>query len=163
MLQKKNSAPPKLRGRASEVKGLVPFAKQAAEAFCNNNDPVEDTVIVAAKHLCNLYQIVFSKEQFDAQAMKAESFKLRTLLRALETFHSGAGGNKWRLKPKLHLMEEICEKQSDCPIDHATYRDEDWGGAMARWAKRRAGYNSVASTSRNVLTKFCANNRLPAF
>eukprot|EP00434_Breviolum_minutum_P014296 symbB.v1.2.012604.t1/scaffold820.1/size171332/11 len=163
MLQKKKSTPPKLRGRASEVKGLVPFAKQAAEGFCNSNDPVEDTVKVAAAHLNNLYQIVFAKEQFNAQAMKDESFKFRTLLRALEEYHSGAGGNKWRLKPKLHLMEEICEKQTDCPIDHATYRDEDWGGAMARWAKKRGGYNSVASTSRNALTKFCANNRLPAF
>ena len=162
MLQKKKSTPPKLRGRASEVKCLVPFAKQASEAFCNSNDPVEDTVKVAAAHSNNLYQIVFAKEQFNAQAMKEESFKVRTLLRPLEAFHSGAGGNKWRPKPKLHLMGEICEKQTDCPIDHATYRDEDWGGAMARWAKRRAGYNSVASTSRNALTKFCANNRLPA-
>ena len=141
----------------------MPFAKQAAEGFCNSNDPVEDTVKVAAAHLNNLYQIVFAKEQFNAQAMKDESFKFRTLLRALEAYHSGAGGNKWRLKPKLHLMEEICEKQTDCPIHHATYRDEDSGGAMARWAKRRGGYNSVASTSRNALTKFCANNRLPAF
>ena len=61
MLQKKKSTPPKLRGRASEVKGLVPFAKQAAEAFCNSNDPVEDTVKVAAAHLNNLYQIVLPK------------------------------------------------------------------------------------------------------
>jgi len=95
--------------------------------------------------------------------MKAKSFKLRTLLRALEAFHSGAGGNRWRLKAKLHLMEEICEKQTDCHIDRATYRDEDWGGAMVRWAKRRAGYNPVACASRNAFTKFCANNKLPAF
>ena len=163
MLQKKKSTPPKLRGRASEVKGLLPFAKQAAQAFCNSTDPVEDTVKVAATHLNNLYQIVFSKELFNAQAMKAESFKLRTLLRALEAFHSGAGGNRWRLKAKLHLMEEICEKQTDCPIDRATYRDEDWGGAMVRWAKRRAGYNPVACAPRHAFTKFCANNKLLAF
>jgi len=43
MLQKKKSTPPKLRGRASQVKGLLPFAKQAAQAFCSSTDPVEDT------------------------------------------------------------------------------------------------------------------------
>ena len=112
---------------------------------------------------CGLEAASASPASVHGSSSEDESFKFRTLLRALETFHSGAGGNKWRLKPKMHLMEEICEKQTDCPIDHATYRDEDWGGAMARWAKRRGGYNSVASTSRNALTKFCANNRLPAF
>ena len=157
MLQKKNGQPPKLR---SEVKGLVPFGKLMADAHCQDNLPVEHTVKIAASHLKNLYDIVWSRHNFNPEAMHHESFRLRNLLRALDEFHSSSS-NIWRMKPKLHLMEELCEKQTDNPLDHSTFRDEDWGGAAARWARRRAGPASVASTSSNVISKFGANNALP--
>lgn len=160
MLQKKSGQPPKLRGRASEVKGLVLFGKLMADVHCQDNHPVEHTVKIAASHLKNLYDIVWSRHNFNPEAMHHESFRLRNLLKALDEFHSSSS-NKWRMKPKLHLMEELCEKQTDNPLDHSTFRDEDWGGAAARWARRRAGPASAASTSNNVISKFCANNALP--
>lgn len=159
MLQKKASAAPKLRGRASEVKGLVLFGKLMADRYCRHEDMVEHTVKMAATRLSNLYTIVWNRASFSPVDMKNESFKFRSLLRALAAHHPQS--NQWRLKPKVHLMEELCEKQDDNPLDHSTYRDEDWGGAVARWAKRRAGKNTVASTAHNVLRKFCANNKLP--
>ena len=159
MLQKKPTSAPKLRGRASEVKGLVLFGKIMAEKYCRDDDLVEHSVKMAAHHLNNLYTIVWNRTSFSPAAMHTESFKLRALLRALDAHHPQK--NMWRLKPKMHLMEEMCEKAQDNPLDSATYRDEDWGGAVARWAKRRAGKNTVASTAHNVLTKFCANNKLP--
>lgn len=160
MLQKKPGQTPKLRGRASEVKGLVPFGKQVADMYCSSSNPVEHTVKVAANHFKTLYDIVWTRHAFNPQAMRTESFKLRQLLQSLDAHHADTS-NKWRLKPKLHLMEELCEKQTDNPLDHSTYRDEDWGGAAARWAKRRGGTETVSTISRNVITKFCANNRLP--
>ena len=159
MLQKKPTSAPKLRGRASEVKGLVLFGKIMAEKYCRDDDLVEHSVKMAAHHLNNLYTIVWNRTSFSPAAMHTESFKLRALLRALDAHHPQK--NMWRLNPKMHLMEEMCEKAQDNPLDSATYRDEDWGGAVARWAKRRAGKNTVASTAHNVLTKFCANNKLP--
>ena len=161
MLQKSANKAPKLRGRASEVKGLVLFGKQMAALHCSDADPVEHTVKMAATHLKNLYDIAWFRHTFSPVSMKAESFRLRNLLKALDAFHSHTS-NTWKMKPQLHLMEELCEKQPDNPLDHATYRDEDWGGAAARWAERRAGPASAASISNNVLTKFCANNKLPS-
>jgi hypothetical protein len=159
MLQKSANKAPKLRGRASEVKGLVLFGKQMADLHCSDADPVEHTVKMAATHLKNLYDIVWSRHTFNPVSMKAEFCRLRNLLQALDAFHSHTS-NKWKMKP-CSLMEGLCEKQTDNPLDHATYRDEDWGGAAARWAKRRAGPASAASISNNVITKFCANNKLP--
>lgn len=111
----------------------------------------EHTVKKAATHLKNSYDIVWSRHTFNPVSMKAESFRLRNLLKALDAFHAHTS-NKWKMKPKLHLMEELCDKQRGNPLDHATYRDEDWDGAAARWAKRRAGPASAASISNNVLT-----------
>lgn len=159
MLQKTATSAPKLRGRASEVKGLVLFGKLMADVYCRQENLVEHTAKMAATHLNNLYDIVWNRHSFSAAAMKTESFKFRALMRALDAYHPES--NQWRMKPKMHLMEELCEKRCDNPLDASTYRDEDWGGAVARWAKRRAGKNTVASTAKNVLTKFCANNKLP--
>jgi hypothetical protein len=109
MLQKSANKAPKLRGRASEFKGLVLFGKQMADLHCSDADPVEHTVKMAATHLKNLYDIVWSRHTFNPVSMKAESFRLRNLLKALDAFHSHTS-NKWKMKPKLHLMEELCEK-----------------------------------------------------
>ena len=122
-----------------------------ADLHCSDADPVEHTVKKAATHLKNSYDIVWPRHTFNPVSMKAESFRLRNLLKALDAFHSHTS-NKWKMKPKLHLMEELCDKQKGNPLDHATYRDEDWGGAAARWAKPRAGPASAASISNNVLT-----------
>ena len=64
MLQKKPTSAPKLRGRASEVKGLVLFGKLMADKYCRDDDLVEHSVKMAAHHLNNLYTIVSNRASF---------------------------------------------------------------------------------------------------
>ena len=51
----------------------------------------------------------------------------------------GATSLRWRLKPKLHMMQELCELQTDNPSQNWTYQDEDFGGSMAACARVRGG------------------------
>ena len=47
-------------------------------------------------------------------------------------------------------------------LDSWTYRDEDFGGTVAKYSKRRGGKNTPLSTGRNVLMNFYAKHRVPA-
>ena len=69
----------------------------------------------------------------------------------------------WRLKPKAHLMQEMCEMSQVNPTKHWTYRDEDFGGTMAAMARVRGGRGSAKVAGQNVLLKFQAKCKLPIF
>ena len=68
----------------------------------------------------------------------------------------------WRVKPKMHLFQELCEMQSSSPADSWTYRDEDFGGTLAKVSRRRGGLNSPLGTARSVLQRFAAKHAVPA-
>lgn len=73
-----------------------------------------------------------------------------------------AGGIDWRVKPKLHLLQELAEVSGSCPSDSWLYRDEDFGGSLAQMSRRRGGRNAPHNTSAVVLAKFQARYRLPS-
>ena len=50
---KARGKPPKLRGKAAEVRALVAYAKKAAHQYLDAEDPVEQTVIQMADHLAS--------------------------------------------------------------------------------------------------------------
>ena len=70
---------------------------------------------------------------------------------ALAQAHDGS--RDWVLKPKMHLWLELCSEDSR-PALFWTYRDEDYGGGVARMARRRGGIPSVSAVSRQVLESF---------
>ena len=55
MLRKAAHTPLELRGRAAEVRGLVPFAHLVAQQLMSDLDPVEATVKKRAGHLLACY------------------------------------------------------------------------------------------------------------
>ena len=65
----------------------------------------------------------------------------------------------WRAKPKLHLFQELCEMQRNCPSHCWTYRDEDFGGAVARYVRRRGGARSFGVASSALLINFALNHQ----
>eukprot|EP00974_Lingulodinium_polyedra_P002119 198667-Lingulodinium_polyedra.AAC.1 len=69
----------------------------------------------------------------------------------------------FHIKPKLHFLQELCEMDADArPMACATYREEEFGGAVAAFGRRLGGQNSAASVGAQVLLKFCARHRVPA-
>ena len=59
----------------------------------------------------------------------------------------------WKVKPKLHLFLELCSDGSQ-PSKTWTYRDEDWGGSVARMARRRGCVLTLPSFSSAILERF---------
>ena len=56
--------------------------------------------------------------------------------------------NLWKLKPKMHIVQEMCEVQSELlgkPREFWTYRDESFMGVVSSMAHSRGG-SATAST-----------------
>ena len=77
----------------------------------------------------------------------------------LERFSDGVS---WRMKPKTHLMQELCEFTTTNPSSNWCYRDEDSGGTMAAMARVRGGRGSARVVGTNLLRKFVARHPVPA-
>ena len=67
----------------------------------------------------------------------------------------------WRVKPKLHLMQELCEYTDNRPSQCWNYRDEDFGGTVAKLSRKRGGHNKPHVTGVMVLTKLALRQPLP--
>lgn len=157
----KRGQPPKLRARGAEAKGLITFAREQAEAHLADNDPEEAAAKQAAIHLEACYRMLH-KTIYDHAAMANHSKQFCVLYAALERV-LGQDSPKWRMKPKVHLMQELCEMSAANPSLNWTYRDEDFGGSMAGFARVRGGRATAKVVGRNVLTKFQARHSLPVF
>ena len=149
--------PPKLRGKGAEVRYLVPWARETAERLLDDGEPMEQT----AKQVCVLLSGCYDALRSDAfkrEVLAERSRKMRVLLVALE---SAAPFPEWRVKPKLHLFQELAEMTETCPSDCWLYRDEDFGGSLAQLSRRRGGHNRPHTTGVGVLTRFGAKHRVP--
>lgn len=162
MLQK-SGAPPKLRARGAECRGLINFCREQVEAHFDDHDPEEGAAKQAAIHLQACYQSLHGA-LFDHEVLREHSRKFCIQFSALEaTFGAGGTAMKWRLKPKVHQMQELCEEALHNPSRNWTYRDEDFGGSMAGFARVRGGKATAKVVGFNVLLKFQARHALPMF
>ena len=152
MIQSSGKAP-KLRCSAACCRALIPWAAAAAEALLDTNCPLENQMIVAAKNLASCYQCLSSDSIFYADLLKDHSIKFAASYTALSvaTAHSP---KTWRVKPKMHMFLELCSEGTR-PSMFWCYRDEDWGGFVAKCARRRGGILSVQAFSVNVHDRFC--------
>ena len=67
--------------------------------------------------------------------------------------HFADDDTAWRVKPKLHMLLELCSEGSR-PSTFWTYRDEDFGGSVSRMVRRRGGLLSVRAFSKSLIDKF---------
>jgi len=153
----KDGGPPKLRAKAAEARGLIGFCREQAELL-SEEDPVEGAAKQAAVHLDACYFCLHDLA-YSHEVMKENSRKFCLLLASLE---ATAEAPNWRMKPKTHLMQEMCEMSEGNPTRHWTYRDEDFGGSMAATARVRGGRGSARVVGLNVLSKFTARHPVPA-
>jgi hypothetical protein len=148
---------PKLKTKGAETRGLIDFAVELSNTFLADNNVVEHTAKHAAIALSRCYQCLSSSSHnHELLASSCKQFCL--LYVALE---ATAIGKLWRVKPKLHLFQELCEMSTSRPVTCWTYRDEDFGGTMSRMSRRRGGRNSPYSTARSLLLKFVARHGVP--
>lgn len=157
LMLKQPKKTPKLRGRAGEVRGLVGFGVEAAQTYLDASDQFESTAIQASLRMQSMYNNL-SKGSFDPGSLRTQCRQFCLLFGALAETRP----DTWRLKPKVHLLQELCEmqEQPSNPSLFWTYRDEDFGGTVAHISRRRGGMNSPFSTATQVLQRFMAQNTL---
>ena len=97
------------------------------------------------EQLFGLY-MTMSVEPFDSAACARCSRQFCTLYKALSK--EASDDNLWKLKPKMHMVQEMCEVQSELlgnPREFWTYRDESFMGVVSSMAHSRSG-SATAST-----------------
>ena len=148
----------KLRGKAAEVRGLITWARLACDEFLSGSTDVRMQTIRSACHSLAACYAQLSHLVFDLHTMAEQCRRYCMLCIALDDTST----NKlWRTKPKLHLMQELCELQGDNPSKYWTYRDEDFGGTLAGYARHRGGGNTARSSGTKMLIRFLAKHSVP--
>ena len=132
--------PPKLRAKCVETRHLVPCCYELAMNFHKQQRSAHSlTVRGLFEQLFGLY-MTMSVEPFDSAACARCSRQLCTLYKALSK--EASDDNLWKLKPKMHMVQEMCEVQSELlgnPREFWTYSGRELHGrrfvhgALARW------------------------------
>ena len=147
---------PELKGKAAQIRGLVPFVAELATSHLGQGEP-EATMKEAAK-LLNLMYTNLSHSCFDPADLKLQARRFALLYVALE--RASPSPLFWRVRPKLHLMLHMCETGNN-PADTWTYRDEDFGGAIGALTRRRGGKNSPLAAAKRMLECFIIKHKMP--
>ena len=132
---------PKRRCSAAQCRALVDFGMEIS-FLLDAGSPEEEAAIVGMRHLYTCYQCLSEEVIFSKELLTDSSFKFAQQYVALED----RNGRAWRVKPKMHLF--LGRGKAG--------RDEDWGGSVAKMARRRGGLLSTAAFSSNVLNRFSA-------
>ena len=154
---KQNGQGPHLSGTAACVRALVPYTRQLAAKMASVVDcPANRCVAEAAKNLKLCYDGLSSTTVFSEQLMKDHGKQFLLQYAALHKLTRAANENskRYHIVPKFHLFLHLIETLGN-PALRWTYRDEAFGGTLARMARRRAGVNTAKGMSARVLTNFC--------
>ncbi|CAE7362648.1 unnamed protein product [Symbiodinium sp. CCMP2592] len=157
------SKKPKLKAKGGECRYLVPFAFEISREFMQAY-PEDGTMRLVAGLFALLFQlqkrISAVDEVFDHEKAAEECRRFCVLY---QTLQEQSPFPFWQMKPKVHLMEEMLEYQTEQhgnPRDYWTYRDESWCGYWAKASKRRGGKNTSSTNAKNFLLRFLASDAL---
>ena len=157
MIRKNNTTSPKLRTRGAETRHLVPFGKILADELLDESNPFENGVKYAMHYLQEAHHVGLNKKDFEPlrlqRAVNAFLLQYKSLEDMSEPF-------TWHLKPKFHLFAEL-SLGSDCPSQHWLYRDEEFGGTLARMARSKGGQETAWAVSSRCLQRFACDFDLP--
>jgi hypothetical protein len=155
MIKDKKKAP-KQRGRAAQVRYLLPFAAKLAESFAGEDEHWR-TVSTVTDGLLQL-TLMNNIKPYDAPRAAHLCQQTVLLLFGLEMEALSHGDCfSWRTKPKLHLMEELNVYQTvqhGAPCEYWTYKDESWGMWLARVTARTGGKKTAWGVALSSLMRF---------
>ena len=157
--EKKTTTPPSLKGNAASTRSLVPFAVELASAYLSEDIPEESAMLSAGRHLNNCYKALSSTNKnwsHDAFYESSKNFALQ--YKSLYEFY---GSNvAWRVMPKMHMFLELCSQRTE-PSKFWCYRDEDFGGSVARQSRARGRWRKLSSFTKRALDLFRMKNSAP--
>eukprot|EP00971_Amphidinium_carterae_P335580 6471519-Amphidinium_carterae.1 len=152
-----NTQPPKLRGYAGHIRKAIPFFAWLVEQWPNQLEAVsqEQTLLMQAMQaLAACYDCLSHSSKGD---LKLQTTIFACLFKQLH----GLSPAKYHPRPKLHMFLELGAMGVN-PSDVWLYREEDFGGSLAKMGRVQGGHTTAASSSKLVLDKFRIKERLPA-
>ena len=114
------------------------------------------------KHLELCYQCL---DAYDSKRIASSSKKVADLYIALEKealLNSPDDTRTWRVKPKLHMFQHLCEFPDHSPKDFWCYKDESAMGECARLFTRRGGWDNPGVSAEKFLLRWCGLQNIPA-
>ena len=143
----------KMRGGAARVRAMVPWIHELCNMLLSPLDAYHGTIRAAAAALTHVYDTLREDTFVSLEIAKAQSTKFAVLFVACHDHVHHLDDRCWRLKPKLHQFLHLC-CDGNRPARYWNYRDEEYGGGVARRARRQGGLLSATSVSRTVLKRF---------
>ena len=150
----------KLRGGAAKIRAIVPWIHEICNMLLSPLHPYHGTIRAAAASLARVYDTLREDSFESLEVAKIESTRFAILFVACHDHVNHLDDLCWRLKPKLHQFLHLCGDHNR-PARYWNYRDEEFGGGVARRARRRGGLLSATAVSRTVLKRFWIQH--PAF
>ena len=155
---KQRGKSPKLRAKGAETRHLVPFGVLlASEMHDILGTTRSETILKVATSLFDLY-CLFGAEPVDHKTISDACQRLCLLYASLGDDTEDAHA-PWRLKPKFHMMCELCQYQVEkfgSPEEFWAYADESFVGFVAEFSERRGGAASASTSCEIVLNRFRA-------
>ena len=132
---------------------------QLAQEMLDDRIPVENVIKTAAYHIHMAYSGLSSQTLNANEVLNEHGLKFALMYVALHDHYNVQNDKTWRVKPKLHLFLHLT-REGSIPARVWTYRDEDFGGSVAKSARRRGGLLNGKATSHSVL--WCFTSQCPA-
>ena len=121
--------------------------------------PEQQAAKLCAKSLNQCYCLL-SSAAFDAQKMARACQTFALQYTGLSELALAMGVRRWGVKPKFHMMLHLCYSGNH-PVQSWTYRDESFGGFIAKTCSRRGGKDTALAVGRSLLQRFAALHKLP--
>ena len=142
---------PKMRLGAGMLRHMVPWVMELAEATLDRRgNAVESSIYAGMKCLDACYRALSDNRPFAKDILQEYSVKFAETASALQD----ALPSHFKVKPKLHMFLELCFGGGE-PAKHWNYRDEDFGGTVSAFARRRGQVRSLKAFSSACIAKFC--------
>ena len=151
--------PAKLKGSASQVRAIIPFVKELAEEMGDDRVPQEAAIKIAARHLSHCYQALARSSascRDEALYSSSQAFALQCY-----ALYLAGDGVSFRSKPKTHPFLELCSQPGVVPNAFWCYRDEDFGGPIARQSRMRGMWKNLTAYSGHAFDMFFMKNPVP--
>jgi hypothetical protein len=154
---------PKLRSKAAQARHLIGFGQLVAQQLHDTWQSDHTALVLEVLTALEEVQYVMDKA-WDPALASHLSVKIAD---GLSTLNAEAIGHLkdeaklelWRVKPKLHLMQELLEYQSFLlgnPRGFWEYMDEDFVGVMSTLALKKGGRNTHKACSHGVIDRYRA-------
>ena len=150
---------PKLRAKGAETRHLVPFgailAKDLHAAVGSAHSQAIQNILLL---LLDIYMHM-SLRPYQSKEVGDSCRRLCILYSSLTTEAEANGDDhSWRIKPKMHMMVELLEFQTEqlegSPTEFWAYMDEDFVGEIAQISSRRGGPAHSATVAEAVLNRY---------